>query len=176
MQGIPATRKADHDAVEDLWHQYRPVLVRYFGRHGVAVEDREDSTQEVFTRLAARGGFSDIERRDAYLFETAANVAVDYHRRASVRRQGTHDEYEEALHGTSELSTERQHAAQEELALFVCVLREMPQRMRNVFILARLESIPHAQIARQLGISASAVEKNLVKAIAYLKVRLERAP
>lgn len=176
MQGTPVARHADHEAVKDLWHQYRLVLVRYFARHGVGVEDREDTTQEVFTRLAARGDFSRIERRDAYLFETAANVAVDYHRRACVRRRGTHEEYEETLHGTSELSTERRHAAQEELHLFVCALREMPERIRNVFILARLESVPQAQIARQLGISASAVEKNLVRAIAYLKSRLERAP
>jgi RNA polymerase sigma-70 factor (ECF subfamily) len=68
------------------------------------------------------------------------------------------------------------HADRQELELLTVALRELPERMRHVFVLARFENLPHTQIAHQLRISVSAVEKNLVKAIAHLAIRLERRP
>ena len=41
-----------------------------------------------------------------------------------------------------------------------------------MFILARLELMPRAQIARRLKVSLSTVEKDLRKAVSYLGERL----
>lgn len=173
---MAANPDTDHVAIEELSRQYRPVLLRYFARRGANPADLEDMTQEVFARLLGRAGFADVGRRDAYLFETAASVAVDHHRRATARHQRLHDPYEDSLHGLRGVSTERLCSAQDELHLLTVALRELPERMRHVFVLARLENVPYTQIARQLRISVSAVEKNLVKAIAHLSTRLERRP
>ena len=53
---------------------------------------------------------------------------------------------------------------------------ELPERTRNVFLLARLENMRQAEIARRLGVSVSGVEKHLARAIAHLSQRLGRAP
>jgi RNA polymerase sigma-70 factor (ECF subfamily) len=176
METSAAVRDADREAIDALSRQFRPALLRYFARRGISAADLEDVAQEVFVRLSGRAAFAEVRRRDAYLFETAAHVAIDHHRRATVRQRAAHHAYDDTTHALSELSPERLHAGQEELQLLVVALREMPERMRDVFILTRLESIPQAQVARQLRISLSAVEKNLVKAIAYLSARLEREP
>lgn len=173
---MAAVPQSDHSALETLSRQYRAVLLRYFARRGVDPSDLEDLTQEVFARLSGRQHLMDIERRDAYLFEIAANVAVDHHRRAVVRHRLSHDTYEDNLHGERDFSPERVQAGREELELLSVALRELPERTRHVFLLARLESVAHAQIAQQLQISTSAVEKHLVKAIAHLSVRLGRQP
>jgi RNA polymerase sigma factor (sigma-70 family) len=51
-------------------------------------------------------------------------------------------------------------------------LRELPDRTRTIFILARLEDMKHSEIAQRLGISVSAVEKQLTKGLAYLALRM----
>jgi RNA polymerase sigma-70 factor (ECF subfamily) len=176
IDGMSAVPETDHTAIEALSRQYRAVLLRYFARRGVDPSDLEDLTQEVFTRLSARAHLVNIERRDAYLFETAAHVAVDHHRRAAVRHRQFHDTYEDSLHGSRDFSPERVQAGREELELLSVALRELPERTRHVFLLARLEILPYAQIAQQLHISTSAVEKHLVKAVAHLSTRLGRQP
>ena len=58
------------------------------------------------------------------------------------------------------------------MAIIILALKELPERTRTVFILARLELMPQAQIARRLEISLSTVEKDLRKAVSYLGERL----
>ena len=169
-----AERAADHAAVEALSRQFRPALVRYFERRGVAAMDAEDVAQEVFDRLARRQGVASIEKLERYLFETAANAAVDYHRRARSRGRGRQVSYIEALHAPAAASPEGAFAAQEELTQVLQALRELPERTRYVFILVRLEQMKQVEIARGLGLSISAVEKHLRIATAHLYDRLGR--
>jgi DNA-directed RNA polymerase specialized sigma24 family protein len=70
----------DQAMIEALSKAYRYVLQRYFLRRGLPSSDTEDMVQEVFVRLSRRRGLSDMENAAGYLFETAASVAVDYHR------------------------------------------------------------------------------------------------
>lgn len=130
--------------------------------------DAEDMTQEVFDRLARRQDLAAIERPDRYLFETAKNVAIDYHRRARARGGGRHVSYEDALHAPTAPSPETVYGAQEELAKVLAILRGLPERTRNIFILVRLENIRQVEVARRLGLSISAVEKHLRIAMARL--------
>jgi RNA polymerase sigma-70 factor (ECF subfamily) len=44
----------------------------------------------------------------------------------------------------------------------------MNERTRDVFLLVRLENMKQAEIAARLGISVSAVEKHLAKALAQV--------
>ena len=171
-----AGREADQAAVAALSRELRPALLRYFERRGVPADEAEDAAQEVFARLSRREGVAAIERLDAYLFETAANVAVDYYRHGATRRAGAHDTYEETVHALEDFSPERVYCGREELGALLRGLRELPERTRNVFLLARLENMKQAEIARRLGVSVSGVEKHLARAIAHLSVRLERRP
>ncbi len=172
---LSAERAADHAAVEALSRAFRPALVRYFERRGVPSMDAEDVAQEVFDRLTRRQGVAGIEKLERYLFETAANAAVDYHRRAKSRARGRHVVYNEALHAQAEASPEIVYVAQEELAEVLTALRELPERTRHIFVLARLENMKQVEIARGMGLSISAIEKHLRIAMAHLVERLGRA-
>jgi RNA polymerase sigma factor (sigma-70 family) len=169
-------RAADHAAVEALSREFRPALVRYFERRGVPVMDAEDVAQDVFDRLARRQGVAGIEKLERYLFETAANAAVDYHRRARSRGRSRQVTYNESLHAPAGASPETTYAAQEELAEVLTALRELPEKTRHIFILARLENVRQVEIARSMGLSISAVEKHMRNAMAHLFNRLERQP
>ncbi len=174
---LSAQEAADHAAVDALSREYRPVLVRYFERRGVPPMDAEDVAQDVFDRLARREGVAGIEKLERYLFETAANAAVDYHRRAKARGRQRQVAYNEALHAPAGGSPETIFAAQEELAAVLIALRELPERTRHIFILVRLENMKQVEVAKGLGLSISAVEKHLRNAMAHLFDTLgERTP
>jgi RNA polymerase sigma factor (sigma-70 family) len=167
-------READHAAVAALSRDFRPALLRYFERRGIAPADVEDAAQEVFARLFRRDGVAAIERLDAYLFETAANVAIDYHRRGATRQSRSHDVYDERVHALEDFSPERVYCGREEIGALLRGLRELPERTRNIFLLARLENMKQGEIARRMGVSLSGVEKHLARAVAHLSIRLER--
>ena len=168
---LSAERAADHAAVEALSREFRPALVRYFERRGVPAMDAEDVAQDVFDRLARRQGVAVIEKLERYLFETAANAAVDYHRRAKVRGRTRQVAYNEALHAPADASPEIIYAAQEELADVLVALRELPERTRHIFILARLEKMKHRDIAAAYGLTVSSVEKYVARCEAHLARR-----
>jgi len=48
-------------------------------------------------------------------------------------------------------------------------LKQLPDRTRRVYLLHRLENLPHAEVASRLGLSARAVERDVIEAITQLK-------
>jgi RNA polymerase sigma factor (sigma-70 family) len=175
MNDKPSTLKAsssDRLTVEALVREHHSSLLRYFMKRGVREGDAEDAVQEVFVRLSRRQGLSEIERIDGYLFETAANVAIDMQRHNRVRHYQSHVAYDDSQHGKPGCSCEAVFEGQEAIERLLLGLRELPDRTRTIFILARLEDMKQSEIAQRLGISVSAVEKQLTKGLAYLALRM----
>ena len=171
---LPAKTKVDRDSVDHLSRQYHAVLVRYFGRRGIDAGDAQDLAQEVFERLSRPEVLARIERVEGYLFGTAANLAVEYFRRRKVRLAYPASEFADRMQRTEEFAPDRVLEGREELDLIVAAFNEMPERMRNIFILARLENLPRAEIAVRLGISKRLVEQQITLATACLADRRRR--
>jgi RNA polymerase sigma-70 factor (ECF subfamily) len=170
----PQADFADQALVVALSKEFRPVLYRYFRRRRLPEKDIEDATQEVFMRLSRRQGLAGMANVAGYLFETAASVAIDQRRRASARQSDAHETYDDQFHAVADHPTDHLLEGRESLELLLSALLELPERTRNVFLLARLEHMRHAEIARRLGISISAVEKHVLKAMAYVIGRVRR--
>ncbi|WP_144097920.1 sigma-70 family RNA polymerase sigma factor [Croceicoccus sediminis] len=165
----------DHGAaVEDLSRRYHGALLRYFARRGIDPESAHDLVQEVFARLVRHGALDGVANPQGYLFAAAGNIAMDYFRRRSVRREYLQTAQGEAQANNDEFTPARIAEGREELGAVVSALNEMPTRMRNVFILARLEDMPRSAIAEQLGISKRLVELQITQATAWLAEKLER--
>lgn len=151
---------------------YIPVLRRYFSKR-VAADEIEDLIQEVFVRIQSHRGASPIERLDRYLFTVAASVLTDRVRRRSVRHAGDHESWRETHSPVEELTPERVLLGQEALGMIVEAIATLPARTRNVFVLHRFEEMSCVCIAEQLGMSVSAVEKHIMKALRMLHLRIE---
>lgn len=168
-------RAASQKQLEALAVAYRPALKRFFEKRVLEHADVDDLVQEVFVRLSRRSALDAIENVQGYLFETAANVLRDRIRRRAVRHAGDHVEYDEAVHTVEEFSPERVLLGKQMLADVVSAIQELPERTRTVFVLQRFEELSYGEIAKRLGISVSAVEKHMMKAIAHLAERRGRA-
>jgi len=161
-------------AVDNLSRRFRTVLTRYFARHGIGHSDSQDLAQDVFLNLSKRDALASVENVEGYLFAAAANAAREFFRRHKVRNANPSEAFYERMHRTEEFTPERLLEGKQELAGIVAALNEMPERMRNIFILARLENMDRGEIAVRLGISKRLVEQQITLATACLSDRRKR--
>ena len=152
----------------------RRWLFRYFGRRVRNQSEVEDMVQDVFARMVARDSSEPIEHLGGYVLKTAASVLTDWSRTRSSHRAGLHVAFDSELHGEEEIGPERVLEGREVLHTATASLLCLPERTRVVFVLRRLEGWKYRDIARQLGISISAVEKHMVRAIHHLSLEMEK--
>lgn len=152
----------------------RRLLTRFFGRRVADADEIEDLVQDTFARVVARDGGEPIENLGGYLRRTADNVLIDRARRRTSRHADAHMAFDPDRHGGADIDPERIVAARQELDTAIAALLSLPERTRTVFLLFRLEGYKQREIAEQLGISLSTVEKDMVKAIRHLSVQVER--
>jgi RNA polymerase sigma factor (sigma-70 family) len=128
---------------------------------------------ETWLRLERQGGEPSLLRNPkAYLFRTALNVAKD--RQHADNRRLTLTEVEALRHADhDELDPARVAAARADIETLAGALEELPQRCRAIFIAARLEELPHRDIARHFGISTRMIERELRRALEHCRERLE---
>ena len=146
----------------------REPLLRFLRARG-AGEAAEDILQDLWLRLSALDTGPIADPR-GYLFRAANNVMHDRYRSAQRARQRDSDWI--AMHGGAGEAGEasdaplpdRQLIARAALDEAETMLRAEGERVLETFRMFRIEGIGQRQIARDLGLSLSAVEKDLQKA------------
>ena len=150
----------------------RPALARYFRARVRDSSEVDDLVQEVFARIIMRKGMQPVEHLGGYVFQTAASVFADRARRRGARRADAHVQFDPERHGDQDLDPHRLLSGKEDLRAVVAALLALPVRTRTIFVLHRLEGQKYRDVAAQLGISVSAVEKHMVRAIQHLSATL----
>ncbi len=159
--------------VSDLAHRYGAALGRFFERRLPVKDDASDLVQDVFLRLSRLPDPASIEKPEHFLFVTAANVLKDRVRREQVRGSGLHDPLTGDDLVGSEIPPDRVLESREAAERLQAVLRELPDRTRDVFVLRVLEGVKMVDVAHALGISTRAAEKHQAKALASVTAALE---
>jgi RNA polymerase sigma-70 factor (ECF subfamily) len=125
--------------------------------------------------MVARDSPEPIEHLGAYILKTASSVLADWLRSRSSHAVDLHIPFDSELHGEDQIDPERALGSNQDLNAAIVVLLGLPERTRAVFILRRLEGQRFRDIATRLGISVSAVEKHMVRAIHHLSLEMEKA-
>lgn len=159
---------AETDAFAELCRSYRHPLLRYFQRRINIAGEAEDLVQETFARLAKPGRVEGIENIEAYIFRTAANLVRERARRRATAKADEQAQLHEALLDDAVFTPERILLGKEALDRMVTGLKELPERVRTIFVLQRFEGFGYAEIAKKLGVSRSTVEKSMSRAIVHL--------
>jgi RNA polymerase sigma factor (sigma-70 family) len=154
---------------------FRAPLLSYFTKRVRSRSEAEDLTQEVFVRLLHHPDRKNGQSLTGYVFTIAANLLRDRAKSPATARQrqcqsldvlGTEDAFSQTL--IEHRSPERILAGRQTVHDVLAALAELGERTRDIFILARLENMQHREIAALYGISVSAVEKVMMKAMAHL--------
>jgi RNA polymerase sigma-70 factor (ECF subfamily) len=157
----------DENGWADFHRDYRPALIAFFLRRTRDYAEAEDLAQEVFIRIASKDRTA-MRQSDAYIFQVAANLLRDRNRRAQVRTDYAARLRVSEDFGIDPLDPHRIAAGRESLALLTSAMAELPERTRQIFMLFRYEQIDQRTIAESFGISVSAVEKHVYRAMAKL--------
>lgn len=167
------TGKANRVQLDAINTAYRPALVSFFARRIHSMVEAEDLTQEVFMRLAG-ANLETVEKPEAYLFSIASNLLRDRARRQRVR-DGIRDEIKQMPDlGIELLDPHRVAEGQDMLNALYAALDELPEKMRRIFILYRIENVAKKTIAEQFGLGESSIDKYIGRAMGLLIDRLGR--
>jgi RNA polymerase sigma factor (sigma-70 family) len=158
--------------LEALARTYSPALRSFFRRRILEHADVDDLVQDVFLHMARRVDLDDIANLEGYVFQTAANVLRDRLRKRFSHLSNAHEPISEDQPEDAVFSPERVLSGREAISLLQQALLELPQRTRLVFFLCRIEEISNADAAARIGISLSAVNKHMAKAMDLLMKRM----
>lgn len=154
-----------------LFREYYDELLSYLTLRLRSRDQAKDVTQETFLRVLSQAPSTPIQQPRAFLYRTALNLTVDLFRKQQRQPEESLDEADrqETLVAPAEQYAHAEAREQHRL-LYEAVL-ELPPRCREVFILHLFKDRNHAEIAAQLGISNSMVEKHILKATLYCRKR-----
>ena len=153
--------ESDIPVSRQFWNRLiRQVRSRTRGR-----ADAEELLHAAYLRLMRYRAQQTVENVGAFLVRTAVNIGVDNYR---------HDRFiadvapeDAGLQENSPLQDEVL-AARVRLERVQEGLSRLTPRTREVFLMHRLDDMKYREIAEQLGISQSAVEKHVAKAALFL--------
>jgi RNA polymerase sigma factor (sigma-70 family) len=165
-------KEPSEKALEALYRKYSQVLHRFLVRCQFQRDDVPDIVQETYCRVLNSGELGRIRYPRAYLLRVAHNVALN-----AAKHRRTAGDYEAMDVSDVEFEDEqpspyRHLKAQQELTIVRAALTELSPKCREVFVLNRFEHRTYGQIAQELGLSVSMIEKYVSQALAHLRKRL----
>jgi RNA polymerase sigma-70 factor (ECF subfamily) len=166
LSAIAMRRRADAEEVE-----LRVALRRFVDGRLRDRNDGEDIVQETYVRLYSYRRTRPVADVGAFCFAVARNLVSDHFRRRQILPPAAElvEDIVCPQPRAEEILDYRQR-----VDILVRALRVMPPLRREVFLRRRLDGIPAAVIATDLDLSPAAVDKHCSRALADLRVALER--
>jgi RNA polymerase sigma factor (sigma-70 family) len=166
ISAIAMRRRADAEEVE-----LRVALRRFVEGRLRDRTEGEDIVQETYVRLYSYRRTRPVADVGAFCFAVARNLVSDHFRRRLVQPASV--ELAEDI-VCPQPRAEEVLDYRQRVDILVRALKVMPPLRREVFLRRRLDGIPSAVIAQDLELSIAAVDKHCSRALADLRVALER--
>jgi RNA polymerase sigma-19 factor, ECF subfamily len=157
--------QSSYALTEALYREHCSWLRIWLNRRVGCREVAKDMSQDVFVRLLGKGDLSQIQDPRAFLARVAHGLVIDRYRRQAVEAA-----WLEALNSLPEEvvpSPEDQLIIIDALTRIDALLDQLKPRAQQVFLMARLEGMSYDDIATQLNISRSSVQKDLAQALRH---------
>lgn len=165
--------KGDRDAFATLVHDYWEPLLRYAHRFRNDADGAEDVVQETLVRVwRSRAEWRPSGTVAGYLYRITRNLSLNATRdeRSRVKR---HERGARQLLSFSASSSPVELAEAASLRRAVeRAVSALPERRREVFILARYHGLTHREIADALELSIATVSNQMTSALAQLRTLL----
>lgn len=150
-----------------LYNRYSPLLYLHARRMLQDVDLAKDVVHDLFTMLWHKKEELDIDSHlKAYLYKAVRNRVLDLFAKEKVRI-----DYQNYMRTNKENDDEDEsHFQKKELEEIIeSELSKLPEQMRKVFLLSRLEDKSYKEIAAELDIAEGTVKKQIYLALKRLK-------
>lgn len=157
--------------VVSLFQEQQSPLLKFLVSRFRDSEDAAEIAQETWLRIHRLDNPEHLKNPRAFLFQTASNIAIDRSRHAAVAKRYV-DQSTSIIHRDESPTVENSVAADEALRVIRKSLGKLPDKCRDAFLLHRGRDMSYPEIASQLGVSTSMVEKYIIKALKHLRKAL----
>lgn len=163
----PDGEESRASVVERLFREHNEALIRFLrgrvGSHNEAIE----VAQEAYVRLLSLDQPGAVSYLRAFLFKTAANIAIDRRRRnRNFDKVAGRQLFTEL---TENRTPERQLSGEQTLRHLGALIESMPPKCRESFVMNQIHGLDAATIAHRLGITDSMVRKYVVRALLHCR-------
>jgi RNA polymerase sigma-70 factor (ECF subfamily) len=153
--------------IETIFLTHQSELQLHLARIVDCPEIAADLVQESFIIFLRERQKEIIDHPRGFLFKIARNLAYDHIKHRKVTQNYEQTEDPTLLPHSESPSTEKLASIDERLAAIAQILDELPPRTREIFVLNRVYGMTYVETAKELGISDSAVEKHMAKALLH---------
>lgn len=168
VESAPARNASS--SLERLYNRFFLKLVKGLrATYGDGPPDPDEVAQQAFAKLAAKGSLDGIADGESYVWIAARNIILSEKRAMRVR--GEHaDQAKDGLFGAlcDDFDPERVLTAKGDLDLVMTTLQNMPERRRQIFLLARVDGLTPEQAGRSVGVSRTAAVRHIALATAAI--------
>lgn len=162
----PPAPSVHHADIHSLYLDHHAWLLGWLRKRLRHADNAADLAHDTFVHLLGkRTQLQEVRQPRAWLSVVARGLLID-----RVRRQRVEKAYLEAIAHLPEAempSPESQLILLETLARIDAVLDGLAPKVRNAFLLSRLEGLGYKEIAERLNVSLSSVEKYMATAIRH---------
>ena len=159
---VKAILKDDHSAFKILFYRYYKSLIQFAWFRIHSMETSRDLVQEVFFKVwTNRKNLNSDKSIKAYLYKSLTNQIIS-HLNLSSSRLINLDDIETRIEDDNSKGIEFKID-------FNSALEHLPEKLKTVFILSRIEGYKYSEIAEICEISVKAVEKRMSQVFTILK-------
>ena len=161
-QLVEAIKQNEPEAFRVLYYKYFTPLIRFALYRTHSMETAKELVQEMFTRIWIKKDFLDPRKPvKSYLYKSLSNLIIN-------RRK---------LHSSQATSLESKQNSkiyndEDNMELMIDIRNAMdalPEKIKTVYLLSRVEGFRYEEIAEICCISEKAVEKRMSKAFSLLR-------
>jgi RNA polymerase sigma-70 factor (ECF subfamily) len=174
---MPREPQAQHSTpVLQAFQKHQGALRRFISRFVQRKQDIDDVAQEAFMRAYRAEKAKPIEQPKSFLFRIAHNVAITELTKKSHQIIDYIADIDESAVVWLDDSAEEQVLAEELVGIHCEAVAQLPPQCRRVFLMRKVHGMSHKDIAVELGISISTVEKHMSKGVracaSYIEQRI----
>jgi RNA polymerase sigma-70 factor (ECF subfamily) len=159
---VQKIKENSDSAFKLLFTKYYNPLINFCFYRIRTLDVSKDLVQEIFTRLwISRNNLDPEKSIKSYLYKSAVNQIINFKKHSSSKNLS----FDESI-STKEKSNITN--LENQIDLFSCI-ENLPEKLKTVFMLSRVEGLKYPEIAEICGISVKAVEKRMTKAFKTLR-------
>lgn len=171
----PPLSEKDRLRIERCIRESDVMLVRWLTRKLTDADTARDIAQSTYLRVWTYAQTEGVDNVQALIFKTAANLAANEFRARRRRKEKQHTSTastENALDLVADNGPTPEGLVSDRQLLKACLdaIDALPLNVKRAFVMSRFEEKNYREIASELQVSESSVEKYIITALSELRL------
>ena len=164
---IEKMKAGDRESFNQVFRRYYSPMVRFCVRYVADSDLASEIVQDLFVKLwSNREKISFNTSFESYMLTSVRNSALTYINKERSHAEANLRVFSEESDNTDPSETLQSNNLEES---YRKILKDMPEKRREVFLASRYDGLKYSEIAEKLGISQKTVEAQMSAAIKQLK-------